>query len=137
MNDSIAYNRSLLNKKMTVKKLRETYREEVLNRPLHYDRLNPEVLKDRIKKKLKRNRMQEIVSRILAAGLLILSIAGITWIIMFLTAFMTVAVQIPQDIPHQSEPVDFTSPLNILLYIVLPVIMVVYYYLWRKNQRKK
>jgi hypothetical protein len=52
------------------------------------------------------------------------------------TPLISVA-QIPQDIPNQSEPVDFTSGWNILIYIVLPILMGIYYYFWRKKQRKK
>jgi hypothetical protein len=137
MNDSIEYNRRLLKKKMTVEKLRETYREEVLSRPLHYEHLNPEVLKDRIRKKLKRNKMQELIGRIVAVGLLILTIIGTIWVFLSLTAFASVVAQIPQDIPNQSDPVDFSDPLNIVLYIVLPVLMILVYILWRRSKKNR
>jgi hypothetical protein len=45
--------------------------------------------------------------------------------------------QIPQDIPHQTEPVDFSSPLNILFYIGVPLLMIVLYIIIRKSRRKK
>jgi cytochrome bd-type quinol oxidase subunit 2 len=58
-------------------------------------------------------------------------------LLIFASILRIANAQIPQDIPHQSEPVDFTSGWNILIYIVLPIMMVVYYYWWRKKQRKK
>ncbi len=48
-----------------------------------------------------------------------------------------VAAQIPRDIPHQSEPVDFSDPANILLYIGVPVLMVVLYVILRKRRGRR
>ncbi|MCS6974617.1 MAG: hypothetical protein N2044_04935 [Cyclobacteriaceae bacterium] len=48
-----------------------------------------------------------------------------------------IIAQIPQDIPHQSEPVDFTQWPNILFYLVLPVLMVVFYYFYFRKKTKK
>lgn len=45
--------------------------------------------------------------------------------------------QIPQDIPHQSDPVDFTSIPNILFYIILPILLGIFYYYWRKKKKSK
>jgi hypothetical protein len=137
MNDTIAYNRRLLNKKFTVEKLREAYREEVLSRPTHYERINPDGLKERIRKKLKRNRIQEITGQILALALFGIMVIGAVWMVMALTAFVPVHAQIPQDIPHQSEPVDFSSPLNVVLYIVLPILMVTVYLYWRRSKKNR
>jgi hypothetical protein len=137
MNDTIAYNRRLLNKKFTVEKLREAYREEVTSRPLQYARLNPDLLKERIRKKLKRNRLQEWASRVMAIIFLGIVLTGAVWMVMLLTAFSAIRVQIPQDIPHQSEPVDFSDPLNLVLYIVLPALMILVYVLWRRSKRNQ
>lgn len=62
---------------------------------------------------------------------------GVVWMLMVITSFAPVYAQIPQDIPNQSEPADFTSPLNIVLYIILPLLMVIGYYFWRKSKRNQ
>ena len=51
--------------------------------------------------------------------------------------YFQILMQIPQDIPHQTEPVDFTRVSNILFYIVLPVILALFYYWWKKKRNKK
>jgi hypothetical protein len=45
--------------------------------------------------------------------------------------------QIPQDIPHQTDPVDFTSQRNILFYLGVPLLMIVLYILIRKVRRSR
>ncbi|MCU0398396.1 MAG: hypothetical protein MUC73_09865 [Cyclobacteriaceae bacterium] len=47
-----------------------------------------------------------------------------------------VFMQIPQDIPHQSEPVDFTNPWNIVVYIIVPIGLVILYLYWKKHRKK-
>jgi hypothetical protein len=137
MNDSIESNRRLLSKKITVEKIKQAYRDQVMKQPSHYEHMNPEELKAQIRLKLARNRIRELTGRAYAIGLMILFMAAVIWLITLVTAFTTVHAQIPQDIPHQSEPVDFTSLPNVLIYIVLPVLMVILYYYWRKKWRKK
>lgn len=36
-----------------------------------------------------------------------------------------------------NDPVDFSNPLNILLYIVFPIVLAVFYFWWLKHQRKE
>ncbi len=43
--------------------------------------------------------------------------------------------QIPRDIPHQSEPVDFSDPLNVVLYIIIPLLMISTYWYWRRKRK--
>ena len=46
--------------------------------------------------------------------------------------------QVPKDLPVDTEPVDFSSnPWNYLIYIVIPVVFVVFYIWWRKNRSGK
>lgn len=40
--------------------------------------------------------------------------------------------QIPQDIPHQTEPVDFSESQNIWFYLGVPLLMIVLYIIIRK-----
>lgn len=46
-------------------------------------------------------------------------------------------IQIPQDIPNQSTPIDLTSATDIILYIVLPIIMITAYIYWRRKKRSE
>jgi ABC-type glycerol-3-phosphate transport system permease component len=46
-------------------------------------------------------------------------------------------LQIPQDIPHSSDPVDFSSPINILFYIVLPIVMLVVFIMLRRRALRR
>jgi heme/copper-type cytochrome/quinol oxidase subunit 2 len=46
--------------------------------------------------------------------------------------------QTPTHIPRDSRPVDFfDSTENIIVFIVLPVVIVVLYFLWRKQRAKQ
>lgn len=137
MNDTIEANRKLLRRRLTVEKIKETYREQVLRNPSHYGQMNPEQLKIQIRRKLARNQIVELFRYAYAAGLIILLAAGVVWIILVMTSFSKVHAQIPQDIPHQSEPVDFTSLPNILIYIGVPVLMVIVYIWWRRKSRNQ
>jgi len=45
-------------------------------------------------------------------------------------------VQIPQDIPNQSTPIDLTSTTDLVLYIILPAIMIILFLILRKSKKK-
>lgn len=47
--------------------------------------------------------------------------------------------QIPTEVPHpdNNTPIDFSNPADIIIYIILPVIVIILYFIWRKNARKK
>ncbi|MCH8554295.1 MAG: hypothetical protein LAT76_03995 [Schleiferiaceae bacterium] len=34
------------------------------------------------------------------------------------------------------DPVDFTNPKNIILYIVIPIVIVILYFLYKREQKK-
>lgn len=46
--------------------------------------------------------------------------------------------QIPTDVPkpQDNSPVDFSDPVNIILFIVLPLLAVVFVLIWRNKLRK-
>lgn len=48
-------------------------------------------------------------------------------------------VQIPQGVPNpsDSEPLLINSTFDIILYIVLPILILIGYFLWRKRQKKR
>ena len=52
---------------------------------------------------------------------------------------MTVAyAQKPTVAPKpQDSHVDFSKPENIIIYIVLPIVFIVLYFIWRSNKRKE
>ena len=46
--------------------------------------------------------------------------------------------QRPSSVPYDTEPVRFfESPANIIIYIVLPLLIVLIYILWRRKVRKE
>ena len=47
--------------------------------------------------------------------------------------------QIPTEVPHpdNNTPVDFSNPADIIMYIGLPIIVIILYFVWRKSARRK
>ncbi len=46
--------------------------------------------------------------------------------------------QRPSSVPHDNEPVRFFESLtNIIFYIIIPLIIVFIYYLWRRRMAKE
>lgn len=46
--------------------------------------------------------------------------------------------QKPTSAPKaQDSPVDFSQPENIVLFIVLPIVIVILYFLWRRSKRQE
>ncbi len=47
-------------------------------------------------------------------------------------------MQIPRDVPHPdtNTPVDFTNPLEIIVYIVIPVALFFAYFYFRRKSHK-
>jgi LPXTG-motif cell wall-anchored protein len=51
---------------------------------------------------------------------------------------LALMLQIPQDIPHQTEPVDFSQWQNVLIYLIVPLLLVVsYFFYFRKKKNKR
>lgn len=50
-----------------------------------------------------------------------------------------VCAQVPQGIPKDMGPVDFSSTSNIIIYIVLPIVVLIAFFFWRAavKRRKK
>lgn len=55
------------------------------------------------------------------------------------TLFMTVIyAQKPSVAPKgDHEPIDFTQPENIVIYIVLPIVIVILYFMWKAKNKKE
>ncbi|HKJ78615.1 MAG TPA: hypothetical protein VKA10_03725 [Prolixibacteraceae bacterium] len=60
----------------------------------------------------------------------------VTLLALFLSILQSMAQTPDMYPPPEPEPVDF-SLFNIILYIVLPVILIVAYFLYRKSVKKK
>lgn len=47
--------------------------------------------------------------------------------------------QIPTEVPHpdNNTPVDFSNPADIIIYVILPVIVIILYFVWRKKAKRK
>jgi heme/copper-type cytochrome/quinol oxidase subunit 2 len=47
--------------------------------------------------------------------------------------------QIPTDVPKPQDnpPLDLTDPANIIIFIVLPLCVILLYFIWRGKQKKK
>jgi hypothetical protein len=57
---------------------------------------------------------------------------------MYKTVMTPLNIQIPREVPHpdNNTPIDFSNPADIIIYIVLPVIIVIFFLIW-KTKRKK
>ncbi|MCW9038632.1 adenylosuccinate synthetase [Altibacter sp.] len=47
--------------------------------------------------------------------------------------------QIPKEVPHPdtNSPVDLTNPADVIIYIVIPLLFVGLYFIWRRRKNRK
>ncbi|MCL8006103.1 adenylosuccinate synthetase [Gelidibacter japonicus] len=47
-------------------------------------------------------------------------------------------IQIPSSTPNPGDtsPIDFSSPFEVIVYIVAPILLIIFYFTYRKKQRK-
>ncbi|WP_233268502.1 adenylosuccinate synthetase [Cellulophaga sp. L1A9] len=38
--------------------------------------------------------------------------------------------------PDDNNPIDLSSPFDVIMYIVMPILMLIFYILWRRNKKK-
>ena len=59
-------------------------------------------------------------------------------LIAFLFLISKVQAQIPEGVPHpdDNKPLDLSDPADIIIYIVIPVVFIILFFVWR-NRRKK
>ena len=77
MSDSFKYNRDLLGKKKSV---REIYKDEIKKRGTNLEGQNLEFVRLRVAKALKRNRIKELIRKVLAGLALAGVVIGIVWV---------------------------------------------------------
>lgn len=47
-------------------------------------------------------------------------------------------IQVPYGTqnPDANKPIDLTSPFDLIVFIILPILVVVFYIFWRRNKRR-
>ncbi len=105
MNDSIKYNRALLKKtdKSKSKQIREAFKDEVRNRSSSYENANLDELKKRVRRKLQRNKTQEILARALALSIFIALVIGLCWL------FINIDFTIEKPAPYSNKSTLFKT----------------------------
>lgn len=60
----------------------------------------------------------------------------VTTIILLLLS-VSVLAQSPSELPHPKDnhPIDLTNPADLILYVVLPFVLVVLFFIWRKRKK--
>ncbi|EPR70291.1 hypothetical protein ADIWIN_3647 [Winogradskyella psychrotolerans RS-3] len=55
------------------------------------------------------------------------------------TTIQLLSAQIPQGTPNPGEntAIDISRPFDIIVYIILPILIVIFYLVWRQKKRKK
>jgi len=48
-------------------------------------------------------------------------------------------MQLPTHLPNPDDntPIDFTNPADIVIYVILPIICVILYFIWRNAKKPK
>ena len=51
----------------------------------------------------------------------------------------SIIMQIPHGTPNpdNNNPVDFTNPFDLLVFLILPIVLVVFYIIWRRKRNKR
>lgn len=57
----------------------------------------------------------------------------------FLSFHQKEMMQLPTDLPNPDDntPIDFSNPADIIIYVVLPIICVILYFIWRNSRKPK
>jgi len=45
----------------------------------------------------------------------------------------------PQNVPqpHENEPISVDTLPKMLLYVLMPIVVIIFYFVWRNRQKKK
>lgn len=46
-------------------------------------------------------------------------------------------IQLPIGTPNpdNNSPIDLTSPFDVMVYIILPILVIIFYIIWRRKKR--
>lgn len=39
--------------------------------------------------------------------------------------------------PDDNSPIDFTSPFEVIVYIILPILIAIFYIIWRRQKKQR
>ncbi len=58
---------------------------------------------------------------------------------LFLILLSLASAQIPKDVPHPvtNTKLDLSNPADLIIYIILPVILIILYFIWRRKKNAK
>ena len=47
-------------------------------------------------------------------------------------------LQLPMGTPNPDDnsPIDLTNPFDVIVFIILPIFMIVFYVFWRRNKKR-
>jgi hypothetical protein len=59
-------------------------------------------------------------------------------VLAFLLSIMEMHSQIPRDVPHpnNNSPIDLQKPEDVIIFIILPIVFVILFFIGRKYQKK-
>ncbi|UOB19167.1 hypothetical protein [Abyssalbus ytuae] len=68
------------------------------------------------------------------------NLKNIKWAFLLLFSIMPfskIKSQIPTEVPHpdNNKPVDFSSPFDIIVFIILPIMVIVFFILWKRKKK--
>lgn len=49
--------------------------------------------------------------------------------------FMQLPIGTPN--PDDNKPIDFSEPFDVIVFIILPILFIIFYIIWRRNKNKK
>ncbi|MEO6347800.1 MAG: adenylosuccinate synthetase [Aquaticitalea sp.] len=38
--------------------------------------------------------------------------------------------------PSDNNPIDFSNPFNVIVFIILPILLVIFYFYWKRKQKR-
>lgn len=55
-----------------------------------------------------------------------------------LNSIYFLVLQIPYGTqnPDANKPIDFTSPFDVIVFVILPILMIILYIYWRRSKKK-
>jgi antitoxin component YwqK of YwqJK toxin-antitoxin module len=81
MNDTMRYNRDLLNKHNSFERRKELYKDEIKKKGTEFSRQNLADVKLRVAERLKRHKKQEILAAFSAICILVILISSVIWFV--------------------------------------------------------
>lgn len=48
------------------------------------------------------------------------------------------AIQLPMGTPNpdNNTPIDLTSPFDVIVFIIMPILMVIFYVIWKRSKNR-